>query len=148
MIYVGLMAGIFLLDYFIKRYVDKNFSRREKHPKLGGLVYVEKSYNAGAMLNLLEKRPMILKILQSLMILAVGIWFYFLLRKNGRELGKIGTSFLLGGGLSNVFDRYTKGYVVDYIGFQFGPKCFRKIIFNVSDFFIFIGAVLSVIGNL
>ena len=54
---------------------------------------------------------------------------------------------LAGGGLSNLYDRYTKHLVVDYVRFQTGPKWFRRIIFNVSDFFIFIGAVLAVIGS-
>ena len=52
-----------------------------------------------------------------------------------------------GGGLSNLYDRYTKHHVVDYVRFQTGPKWFQRIIFNVSDFFIFIGAVLAVIGS-
>jgi len=147
MLYVVLVVGIFLLDYFIKRYVDKKYSGKEKHSKLGGFVYIQKSYNAGAMLNLLEKRPGLLRMLQSVMMLVVLIWFYVSLRRNDGELGKLGTAFLVGGGLSNLFDRYTKGHVVDYIGFSFGPKRFQKIIFNISDFFIFIGAALSVIGH-
>jgi len=147
MIYVGIVVGIFFLDFVIKRYVDKKYARRERHPKMGGLLYVEKYYNKGAMLNLLSKKTGVLKVLQTGMMLVVCIWFYVVLRKNAGELEKLGIAFLLGGGLSNLFDRYTKGHVVDYIGFGFGPKCFRKVIFNISDFFVFIGAVLSVIGH-
>jgi len=147
MIYVGLVTGIFLLDFFIKRYIDKKYARKERHCRLGGLVYIEKYYNKGAMLNFLGKNPGILKFLQTAMMLVVCIWFYISLHKNEGELEKLGIAFLLGGGLSNLYDRYTKGHVVDYIRFDVGPKYFQKIIFNISDFFIFIGAVLSVIGN-
>lgn len=148
MIYIGIVAGIFVLDFFIKRYVDKKYVRKEKHPKLGGLVYIEKYYNDGAALNLLEEWPGLLKILQTVFMIVVCMWFYFSLRKNsGAGVGKIGTAFLVGGGLSNLFDRYTKGHVVDYVGFGFGPKWFQRIIFNVSDFFVFIGGVLAVIGH-
>lgn len=147
MIYVCIVAGIFFLDFVIKRYVDKKYARRERHPKLGGLVYVEKYYNKGAMLNFLSKQPVVVKFLQTGMMLVVCVWFYVALRKNEGELEKLGIAFLLGGGLSNLFDRYTKGHVVDYVGFQFGPKCLRKVIFNISDFFVFIGAALSVIGH-
>ena len=52
MIYLGIITGIFVLDFFIKRYVDKKYERKVKHPKLGGLAYIEKYYNDGAMLNL------------------------------------------------------------------------------------------------
>lgn len=135
-----------MLDFFIKDYVDKKYARKVKHPKLGGLAYIEKYYNDGAMLNMLEEWPGLLKILQTVFMLVVCIGFYFSLRRNGSQLGKIGTAFLVGGGLSNLFDRYTKGHVVDYVGFNVGPKWFRRIIFNVSDFFVFIGGVLAVIG--
>jgi signal peptidase II len=57
-------------------------------------------------------------------------------------------AILAGGGLSNLFDRYTKGYVVDYLRFPFGPKKLRRIIFNVSDFFVFMGALLTAAGEL
>lgn len=146
MIYIGIIAGIFILDFFIKRYVDKKYTAKEKHPKLGGLVYIEKYYNDGAALNLLEDRPGLLKILQTIFIVAACVWLYFSVRRNDGNIGKIGTAFLVGGGLSNLFDRYTKGHVVDYVGFGFGPKWFRRIIFNVSDFFVFIGGVLVMIG--
>lgn len=148
MIYLGIIAGIFVLDFFIKRYVDEKYERKAKHPKLGGFVYIEKYYNNGAMLNFLEKRPGLLKMVQTAFMLLVCVWFYFSVRKNaGAVAGKLGTAFLVGGGLSNLFDRYTKGHVVDYIGFGIGPKWFRKIVFNVSDFFVFIGGVLAVVGH-
>ena len=147
MIYLGIITGIFLLDFFIKRHVDEKYDRKVKHPKLGGLAYIEKYYNDGAMLNLLENRPGILKVIQTAFMVAVCVWLYISLRRNGGEVGKVGTAFLVGGGLSNLFDRYTKGHVVDYIGFNFGPEWFRRIVFNVSDFFVFIGGVLAVVGH-
>ena len=148
MIYLGIIAGIFVLDFFIKRYVDEKYERKAKHPKLGGFVYIEKYYNNGAMLNFLEKRPGLLKMVQTAFMVLVCVWFYFSVRRNtGAAVGKLGTSFLVGGGLSNLLDRYTKGHVVDYIGFGIGPKWFRRIVFNVSDFFVFIGGVLAVVGH-
>ena len=148
MLYIGIVAGIFVLDFFIKRYVDKKYDRKVKHPKLGGLCYIEKYYNNGAMLNMLERWPGVLKVVQTAFMVLVCVWFYFSMRRNDTAFaGKLGTAFLVGGGLSNLIDRYTKGHVVDYVGFGFGPKWFRRIVFNVSDFFIFIGGVLAVIGN-
>ena len=60
--------------------------------------------------------------------------------------GKTGVALLLGGGLSNLYDRYTKGHVVDYFHINIGPKRLRNIIFNISDFCVFIGALLAVAG--
>jgi len=150
MLYVGIAVGIFFLDFFIKKYVDEKFKQKERHPKLRNLLYIEKYYNNGAMLGLMEKKPGVLKVLQTAFMVVVCIWFYFSLRRNdgaGTGMGKLGTAFLVGGGLSNLVDRYTQGHVVDYVGFSFGPKWFRRIIFNVSDFFVFIGGVLAVLGH-
>ena len=69
------------------------------------------------------------------------------MRVTGKTLAKTGLALLLGGGLNNLYDRYRKHHVVDYIRFGIGPKWFRRIIFNVSDFFIFLGALLTVAGN-
>ncbi len=61
------------------------------------------------------------------------------MRLSGHALEKTGVALLLGGGLNNLYDRYTKGHVVDYFHLNFGPKWLRAIVFNISDFCIFIG---------
>lgn len=147
MLFLGIAAGVFGLDFFLKRYIEKHYARKVRHPKLGKMIYTEKYYNEGAMLNALEKQPGLLKGLHTTLMLGVCIWFYFVLRKNGGNMQKTGLAFLIGGGMNNLFDRYTKGHVVDYVEFGFGPSWFRKIVFNVSDFFVFIGAALTVIGE-
>lgn len=85
--------------------------------------------------------------IHSVIMVFVAVVYYFAMRMTGKKLTKTGLAMLAGGGLSNLYDRYTKHHVVDYVRFQTGPKWFRRIIFNVSDFFIFIGAVLAVIGS-
>jgi len=77
MLYAGIAAGIFILDFFIKRYVDKKYVRKVRHPKLGNKVFIEKYYNNGAALNLLEEKPGVLKVFQTVLLLAVCSWFYF-----------------------------------------------------------------------
>ncbi|MDE6887595.1 MAG: signal peptidase II, partial [Eubacterium sp.] len=52
---------------------------------------------------------------------------------------------LAGGGLSNLYDRLRKGYVVDYFSFGTGPKWFRRLVFNLADFFVFAGVLLCMI---
>lgn len=147
MIYITITAAIFALDYFIKKYIDKKYARKVKHPHLGGKVYIEKFYNNGATLNLLAKHPKAMTCIHSTVMFFVAVCYYFVMRLSGRQLTKAGLAMLAGGGLSNLYDRYTKHHVVDYIRFGFGPKWFRRIIFNVSDFFVFIGALLTVIGS-
>lgn len=147
MIYLLISAGVFLLDFFIKAYMDKNYARKESHPRFGGKIILEKYYNNGATLNFLQKKPLLLRFIHTTILLIVGIIYYFSLRYAGHPIGKAGLALLLGGGTSNLFDRYTKGHVVDYFHINIGPKCLRRIVFNISDFCIFIGALLAALDS-
>ena len=59
---------------------------------------------------------------------------------------KAGLSLLVGGAFSNTYDRLKRKYVVDYISFGVKWKGLRKVVFNVSDFCIIIGALLAAFG--
>lgn len=145
--YLLITAGVFLLDFLLKAYMDKKYARKVQHKRLHDKIMIEKYYNKGAALNLFAKRPKLMKILHTLIMVMVCAVYYFVLRLNGRKVGKLGLALLTGGGLSNLFDRYTKGYVVDYFRFNIGPKWLRRIIFNISDFCIFIGAAITILGS-
>lgn len=145
--YLLMTAAVFLMDFFTKAHMEKKYDRKVVHPKCRNRILIEKYYNKGAALNFLAKRPKVMRKLHTVVLAFVGIGYYLLLKMQGKPLSKIGTSLLLGGGLSNLYDRYTKGHVVDYFHINAGPAWFRNIIFNLSDFCIFIGAVLAVLGS-
>ncbi len=144
MIYLIITASIFVSDLMLKAYIDKKYHRGVKHSRLNGAIILEKYYNRGAALNLLSKRPNFLKLLQTLLLVTVGIFYYLTLRFSKKPLAKTGCALLFGGGLSNLFDRYANGHVIDYFRINRGPKWLKRIIFNISDFCIFIGAILTV----
>lgn len=145
--YLLITAGVFFLDLLLKDYMDKKYARKVQHKRLNDKVIIEKYYNNGAALNLLEKKPKLMKMIHTVIMVMVCVIYYFILRLNGRKVGKLGLALLTGGGLSNLFDRYTKGHVVDYFRFNIGPKWLRSIIFNISDFCIFIGAAIAILGS-
>lgn len=147
MIFIGITIGAFLLDFFVKRYIEQKYARKVVHSRCRNKVLIEKYYNNGAALNLLAKKPKVMRGIHTMLMVIVGILYYFVLKTTGKPLEKTGMALLAGGGLNNLLDRYTKGHVVDYVRFNFGPKRFRKIVFNISDFFIFLGALLTVVGS-
>ena len=53
-------------------------------------------------------------------------------------------SLVISGGLSNVYDRIKRKHVVDYIYWN----KLKKIVFNLADVFIFIGGLITIIGEL
>ena len=58
----------------------------------------------------------------------------------GRILEKLALTLTLAGGVSNLYDRMKRGYVVDYFSIQW--KKLKKVVFNLGDIFIFAGSAL------
>lgn len=145
MIYIGIAAFIFAGDFFLKRYVDKTRKLNETEEILNGRILVRKYYNEGAVLDTLSKWPWLVRLLCGGCILILGTFWALLLRKKGNLGLKLGLSLVIGGGLSNLYDRFAKGHVVDYFSFRSGFQKLQRIIFNLSDLFIFLGAVLMLV---
>lgn len=148
MVYILIVAGIFFLDFGIKHYVDTHRDLKEKTPVLNGKIIIRKYYNKGAALNFLEKQPQVMRKIQTVLMAAVGGSFLILLPKKGMVGKKTALGFILGGGTSNLYDRYKKGHVVDYFSFHSKWKRFSNIVFNISDFFIFLGSALLLFSGI
>ena len=65
----------------------------------------------------------------------------------GRILEKLGLTLTAAGAWSNTWDRFRRGYVVDYIGIRQKNKKFDRLTYNVGDFCIVAGSILWVAGN-
>ena len=82
---------------------------------------------------------------------ALGILFFWdqlLWKEPGRKLAKLGTSLMLGGAVGNTYDRFKRGYVVDYLSLKTKNRKLSDITFNLSDLALFAGAVLTVWSSL
>ena len=146
MIFVLLIAGIFLLDYMLKEHTDSSRLQGTKQEILGGRLILRNCHNEGAAFGMfkMEKKHCLEA---SAFVLGGAIWeFVRQLVHSGSRMGKLGLSMVLGGGLSNYFDRRNKGYVTDYVSFGVKNKKLRNMVFNISDFFILGGTVLWVIS--
>lgn len=144
MIYLIMVAAIFLTELKIKAYIEKNKEMHKKEEILNGNIVIERYHNKGAMLNFLEDDVKVVKTMSLTFFGVILLIFVFLLPRKGDKLLKVALSFILGGALSNIYDRFTRGYVVDYFSFKF----LKKIVFNISDICIFLGAALAAIRSL
>ena len=145
MFFMVLIAMIFLLEYGIKCHMDRVRTLQQRRPFAGGKIVLKKYYNKGAAGNFLNHHPKsVCYIHTSALLLVFVAWIYMLPQKNA-AVAKTGLSFLAGGGASNLYDRLTRGHVIDYISFGFGPKKFQKLVFNTADFFVFAGIFLCMI---
>lgn len=65
--------------------------------------------------------------------------------KAQRRAAKCGISLLLAGAASNVFDRLLRGTVTDMLCFTKAPGRLKKLVFNVADFMILFGGLLTLL---
>ena len=83
-------------------------------------------------------------ILISLSILIV-IFLLSFIRNESSILSKLSISFIIGGALGNVLDRFVYGAVVDFISLH--AKGFSWYIFNIADMFIVVGVILFILSQ-
>ena len=83
-------------------------------------------------------------ILISLSILII-IFLLSLIRNESTILSKLSISFIIGGALGNVLDRFTYGAVVDFISLH--ARGFSWYIFNIADMFIVLGVILFILSQ-
>ena len=153
---IALIAGIFIGDLWIKNRIEKidSVSFPIKLAKdtlikdmfIKDLLILKKYHNIGAMLNLGAARRKVMTAISVVFTILLSFAFLLSLGQRGNNVLRIGLSFLLGGSFSNTYDRLKRKYVVDYLSFNVKWKWFREIVFNVSDFCIIIGSLLTALG--
>jgi len=79
--------------------------------------------------------------------IALGLIAPVLLRhfRQQSPAAKCGIALLLAGAASNVFDRLCRGSVTDMLCFAKAPGRLKKLVFNVADFMILFGGLLTLL---
>lgn len=144
--YLAVILGIFGLELRVKNYIEERKTEDTEEKLCGGALLIRKHHNRGAFLNAGEKRRVWVAACSVALTLLLTVFFIMTLGAAGKGMLKWGLTLLLGGAYSNTYDRLKRKYVVDYVSFNVPFKGLRKVIFNIGDFCIMIGALLSVIG--
>jgi len=131
---VILFIVLFYIDQSIKYLFVDGF---ELKGKCISLILV---YNHGVAFSMFAFLKDNLKYIQIGMMI-IGV-LYLTLHKELFKKYYIPTSFLLAGGISNIYDRFIHGGVVDYVYWHCG---FKFAIFNLADVFIDIAIVIILI---
>ena len=158
--YLAIISGIFFGEMWIKNRIEKSgvdakgnvVKRRteggapEPRTYLDGRILIRRYHNKGAMLNLGERKRPVVAAVSVALSAAMAAVFVCSLGQRGNRLLRLGLSLLLGGAFSNTYDRLRRRYVVDYLTFNVRWAPLRRVVFNLSDFCIMIGALLVVIA--
>ncbi|MCI5509730.1 MAG: signal peptidase II [Oliverpabstia sp.] len=148
--WTGILTGVFLTDTILKSRAEKHLSDKAVREIAGDKILLRKLHNYGLACNLGEKHPKLIE--QGTLAVWITMfltWLRVLKKPLGKVQGilvRLGGALVLGGGLSNLNDRITKGYVTDYFSFNVKSEKLRRIVFNISDMCIAVGAVLAALG--
>jgi Lipoprotein signal peptidase len=148
MIFLLIAIVIFIADFIIKDYIERNKKENDSELIIKDKVILRKVYNKGIMFNIGEDKAEFITGL-SVGVFAIVLFGYIhLLLKNGYGVLKLGASFVIGGAASNIYDRLMKKKVVDYFSINTKVKKIKQIVFNISDWFIFLGAIIIFISQI
>ena len=144
MILVLVPILVFWLDYKVKAYIEANKKEGQSEKILGGHVTLRRMSNKGAAVSLLEDKPQTVTWISGVILFFMSLGYIRGLFKKGNFAEKLSYVLILGGGLSNFFDRIKKGAVTDYFSFNIKWKWLKRLVFNISDMFIIMGSVFAV----
>ena len=109
---------------------------------LGGLLVFQYALNRGAFLSLGDQLPEFLRqgIFTFGVAVILGFAIYYLFRYPWERYQVLSYALVIGGGLSNLYDRIFRGAVIDFINMGIGSL--RTGIFNVADMGITAGVLV------
>ena len=133
-----------ILDQFTKALVI-NFFNLYDSVALLPMINLTFVVNYGFAFGLLNN-PSLNQILVSLVILAIIIYFLYLLIKTQDKIFQLTLTLILAGALGNFVDRIFRGFVIDFIDIYIGK--YHWPAFNIADSCITVGFVVLMINIL
>ena len=139
---IAVAAALFAADRILKY-----LSRTGKLKLEGKYLRLTHLENRGFFLGLGQKHEKLLH------WLPLGVWLLAavcLLPELGKRVfaAQLGIAAVLLGGISNLWDRLRRGSVTDYLQFPHRRVKKRSLVWNLADFMLIGGVVLTVIGLL
>lgn len=145
--YLLLIVFIFAGELLLKNRIEKTEEEGNTKQLFNGKILIRKYHNKGFALNAGSSRPALVAAVSLGLALLCTLLFAVSLGTRGNRLLRTGLALLLGGAYSNTYDRLYRKYVVDYFSFGVKSPKLRRVIFNLSDFCIMLGALLCVLSQ-
>lgn len=138
------LAGVFfILDQAIKILLELVLNYQEAIVIIPNFFDITLVHNYGAAWSLFDGNRLFL-ILVTVVFLGV-LYYVYLKDKDITKLEAIVLGLLVGGVLGNLCDRVIRGYVVDYLSFQFFH--YHYPVFNLADSCIVIAVIMIFIDT-
>ncbi len=140
--FLSISAILVVLDHATKYWAIVALKGQPYWPADGDLFRLDYAENYNMIFSL-SFIPM--PLVNALAIGAIGLLFYLLYQyKDQHVLPSVGLAFILGGAFGNIPERLIRGYVVDFISFDWPDWFFftRWPTFNIADSAVNIGMIL------
>ena len=134
-------ALVIALDQLTKYVVRSTMQPGDRIPVLGDWLSFYYVQNTGTAFSMFAGNRFVTVVLTSILIVLCLIFIISEL-KAGRKLIPLLLTFVAAGGISNMIDRLSLGFVTDMI------SCWSFAVFNVADMFITCGCILTMIAML
>ncbi len=138
-IYAAAVVVLTAFDLIIKHIVNTS---KPSFPIIDDVFHITYAENTGAAFSMFADFPQFTTILACVLILVlIG---YIIYQRPKKHLELIAFTLMISGGIGNIINRLTLGYVVDFFDF----RLINFAIFNTADVFIVVGACLFIIATL
>ncbi|TMG36278.1 MAG: signal peptidase II [Chloroflexi bacterium] len=138
---LGAAALVIAADQISKDWAQANLAINQRITVIPGWLSFQRTENSGAAFSFLTGHNELFILITAALLVLVG--FLILGGLAPDRLTVVALGLILGGGLSNLFDRVRLSAVVDFVRFAFWPT-----IFNLADLAIRAGAVVVVLAVL
>lgn len=142
-IFVPLVVLWFALDMATKAYFNGFAVGQVVAGPFLGLVQFRLAHNTGAAWGMFDDSTFALGVMSTVVCAALTVYL-FVVAKRATVVETVGLALIVAGGLGNALDRFTLGYVVDFIDTVF--MSFPT--FNVADIGVTCGFVIFFAGML
>ena len=141
LIYPLIGAFVIVLDQFTKYLVRANMQPGDRIPVIGDWMSIYYVQNTGTAFSMFRDNQFVTVFLTSVLII-LCIVFIVKEARDGKRLIPVLFTFVAAGGISNMIDRLTLGFVTDMI------SCGSFAVFNVADIGVTCGCILTMIALL
>ena len=136
LIYPLIASAVIILDQISKYLVRANMQPGDRIPVIGNWMSIYYVQNTGTAFSMFRGNQFVTIFLTSALII-LCIVFIVKEAKTGQTLLPVLFTFVAAGGISNMIDRLTLGFVTDMI------SCGSFAVFNVADIGVTCGCVLA-----
>ena len=138
-IYPSIAVLVITLDQFTKYLVRSNMQPGDRIPVIGNWMSIYYVQNTGTAFSMFRDNRFVTIFLTTALIIFCII-FIVKEAREGQRLIPVLFTFVAAGGISNMIDRLTLGFVTDMI------SCGSFAVFNVADIGVTCGCILTMIA--